>query len=1139
MKQIINRLGILGIFVALFLLGFLYSYDVQPVGLNANAQPDVKTITPSSETEQNSAKKQLIGFPLNETKTIDFEIDEDSFTQLTSREQRDQTLDWLLFTVVYNSGLSAEDLTHSLYDIPTVRYRYTQPVANFEYGKTRSLYIGDGKVLALLPANALAKEKVDYLGHIADEQRKNLGEMPATLVVYEYKLNPSRQEAYLTLRKKRDARDFFTKAYGYNEAAIETLDDLIGFMSEIDTLSFARMKRYQLILGGRKLQSNQYRGIRVEDIAAIWQAEQKIHANIESFYVRWQKKLDALNFKANANHYSQHRYDLEAEKLQRKSAEEYVKLRLPNGSGFSLDPDYDYKGLKKFFLSFATSINLPVNANDIKNVNKALDVRNVVPLFIIVDNLKKSNDFREQLYGALLDRGIHDYSFQKARYDGDLQGTEVGMVLFYTDLLAKLWALDFVNNAPDQYIEDFMPMTAQLISPIFEQELKELPSTRLWLGHQNKGFQVANNGTELLFSKNATRIYAASSNPLQPGVEVEPNAQSEAFLGWWNNHYEEVAHYEPEYERLNEIMKWSLLISWLNEANKGKQLGFLTNIKVKHTNWFPEWVKRQKNLKFHEWSKIKFYSRNYKGATTESLPILFSEPYSRFGNQRILSGGVSLAPKQLFKDIKPLSLQSDKLIRCSNLDYGFRNASGKTIKTLEGVKYSFKNLGPNRSSVVAHGKESAKFRGHYSELAKTNFERTISRTKDKLTMETLANGKQIGTLGISKTGNGFKVGWRSREIDAGQSLARRVSQSKNLDQLLVNDPTVEMVIKLPGESSYAVKMRDTKQWMQLVPEDKPYANIAQGWDSRVSDPEKGFRNIQIKWTDESAIYAEIKNKGHLFIEPVADTGRNILRYEAARGPPVAGTPPIPPRGPPSPVSSTTMGSSSPGNKRLLAFIGDDKKIELPTLQKQLINSIDLDKVRKLAAKTDKRIIEYTSEYSASGQRFIDNLNRTDYRKAALELAKNPDKVRQQFNQHLLEQLAVNKSFIANGYYNEAIQQIDSLIVNYGPLPEFTLRKALIQLDRRKLDLTVKALNQSKFIPLRDQRAFFDEINRRIQAAVSPVKRENLRRVAEFADWINMQARKTLPSGKIIFTVENGKIVLHYRLNNTTKYEPVR
>ena len=39
----------------------------------------------------------------------------------------------------------------------------------------------------------------------------------------------------------------------------------------------------------------------------------------------------------------------------------------------------------------------------------------------------------------LLQGLLQRYSYQAARYDGPLDGTEVGMVLFYTDLLAKMW----------------------------------------------------------------------------------------------------------------------------------------------------------------------------------------------------------------------------------------------------------------------------------------------------------------------------------------------------------------------------------------------------------------------------------------------------------------------------------------------------------------------------------------------------------------------------------------------------------------------------------------------------------------------------------------------------------------------------
>ena len=152
----------------------------------------------------------------------------------------------------------------------------------------------------------------------------------------------------------------------------------------------------------------------------------------------------------------------------------------------------------------------------------------------------------------------------------------------------------------------------------------------------------------ILFSRNATRVYAASSNPLKPSEETEPSADSEKFLGWWNDHYEETAKYEPEYERLNEIMKWSLLISWLNESNNGSLLEFLGFVNVDHTNWFPDWVNKHEQLRYNKWNKVGFKNKGYKESKTEAMSILFSNSFTRFEGEWTLSGGVSLDSKNLF-----------------------------------------------------------------------------------------------------------------------------------------------------------------------------------------------------------------------------------------------------------------------------------------------------------------------------------------------------------------------------------------------------------------------------------------------------------------------------------------------------------
>ena len=97
------------------------------------------------------------------------------------------------------------------------------------------------------------------------------------------------------------------------------------------------------------------------------------------------------------------------------------------------------------------------------------------------------------------------------------------MVLFYTDLLAKLWALDFASSAPDARIPEFRSMSHEVLSPIDEREAEVLPSTRLWFGVQPQGFSLQDDGApSLLLAPVATRLFAASSDSLTPGEEVAP-----------------------------------------------------------------------------------------------------------------------------------------------------------------------------------------------------------------------------------------------------------------------------------------------------------------------------------------------------------------------------------------------------------------------------------------------------------------------------------------------------------------------------------------------------------------------------------------------------------------------------------------
>src|SRR5262245_21990934 len=83
---------------------------------------------------------------------VDVDTPQGSSEQLRGRELRDQIRDWLLLTVLTNSGLDPDTLNEITFDLPPVRYSFMKGVGDWEYGNVRSRAIGNGTVVALIPA---------------------------------------------------------------------------------------------------------------------------------------------------------------------------------------------------------------------------------------------------------------------------------------------------------------------------------------------------------------------------------------------------------------------------------------------------------------------------------------------------------------------------------------------------------------------------------------------------------------------------------------------------------------------------------------------------------------------------------------------------------------------------------------------------------------------------------------------------------------------------------------------------------------------------------------------------------------------------------------------------------------------------
>lgn len=1056
MKKIINISSLVIIGLTAWCLITLYS-----PGKMDNTKP--------YETRLLSQQIEFNRFPIDKKVVVDFEDGDEIFEGLTRRENFDQIKDWLIYTIISESGLSTEEISKIIYDLPPVRYGYLKPVANFEYGEIRSSLIGDGKIVALLPAVDRDGEPIqentqkDYLAHIADKHRKNVGEIPSQIIVFKYEINLEEQFSLLWRQESISGNDLFNEKYGYYELKISNLEEFNSFAEKIDDMTFAKLDGDSIVLGGRKLKDSQYGGIRVEDIAAIWQSEKLIHAKIDQFNSLWQANIDALNARWANKTYSNYsdkmklerKYDQEWELLEKAMITARHQEKLVDASGFSLDPSYDYNGLASYFESIKEYLvkivdqgSSAIQLDDIQNALGSLKSKNLsdreVSLLILIDKLKKSDAPLESYLGSRLNQEVETFRFQAARYDGYLQGTEVGMILFYTDLLAKIWAIDYMKSAPNNAIEDFAKLTAVNLSKIYMEETNELPSCRLWFGHKNRGFQVADEGKSILFARNSTRIFAASSNPLRPGAEVPASAHFAATLTWWNNHYEEVAAFEHEYEKLNQIMKWSLLIGWLNDKGKEDILGFLQSIKVVRSNWFPEWASNKKTeLKFDQWTDVNFYPRNYKGSKTEAMPILYSYPFSLFEYESVMSGGVSLAGKNVFKNIKPVLPSMNRLARRANLKHVSSN--GKILQTLEGASYKFNSITRNQIQILATPPKKAVLRGTSSQLTHSNFKSVISfDTPNLFRVHTHVGNSNLGTFGIGKTESGFKLAWKKGDIDAGQSLGKMVSKSQSPYQALAKNPDIESFIKLGGDNNYLVKEANSGKLLFLSPESSPSVKVQKGWTSRVSDVYQGKRNINLKWVENKAVLDELGNEGAIVIDSVSNSKtimRNITNQNF--------------------TDNAVKVELLNGNMAIKTYVNPKTgkiyfpKSELPAelkadpfLIKNILTKNDVKQISTLAAKQNNFTYTIPKTRYPDTYTFAKHVENKEFKVLAKELSDSPSGFIGKKNQFLNEKTNHIDRLMENGRNHKACYELENVINNYGARPELTTRLEIASIRHR-------------------------------------------------------------------------------------------
>ncbi len=583
-------------------------------------------------------------------------------------------------------------------------------------------------------------------------------------------------------------------------------------------------------------------------------------------------------------------------------------------------------------------------------------------------------------------------------------------------------------------------------------------------------------------------------------TEAEPNYVTRIFIAWWNDHFEEVARHEPEYERLNEIMKWSQLIGWLNTEGNGSLLGFLKNVPDEKPQQFPDWARKHPELTFRNWDAISFLPQGYAGTSTEALPIL----HTPSGRLIIWRGGVSLARREALAFRASLTQKVPASARRGAVD--FAESGVGEIQMLNKSKFIFKPVEGNVTKIIAHTGPKVRLRGIFGEIKNTHFETVIERTPHRFVLQTRAAGAEVGELRISPSTQGFKIGWRSRDVDWAQTAARRLSIARDdkVLQILQSDPAVKSVILVPGKG-ISVELSGSGRWIRFTAGSRDSQVISPGCQARIAEADPKAFSIDVAWTKTFEVPADLPGESFIRIKPASAVTEAPIVEFGARGPPEG-----------VPLTNFTI-----GGKRLPGHI-DPKTGSYYIRYRDLPPDLHGNPGR-------------LAELGAGGgggfsdtARLQQILGKRDYFKAAREVAADPDKFRVRFKAFLGEQLKQNDAYLARGQFDLASRQMDDLIFFYGKHPDFMARKGLAELSAGKPERAIASLQEADLTPMREYNAFFDEVNLRIRGSIGnkPIQ-ENLHHLAAISDWRNYRLQFK-PAGDLRPVVKGKQITFEYR-----------
>jgi hypothetical protein len=520
---------------------------------------------------------------------------------------------------------------------PVIRDDALAQALDHQIGPTRIGSARSGDVAVMVEDGNPAQMDEEVLEAI-DHERFLTGSTPKRALIYRYSIDAAMGEARACRIAVRDAAWIESQDRGFRRATVRTAKQLEAFLAGGVDLLTAECKPNGLQLAGRRRLRTSRAPITVEHIAAFWPprvheyakaraleemaSPQQALASLDPEDLYWRARH--VGFSLDLTMRKQDAVCAADQLLEASSSESKLASLLGDWGAI---PGYARRIVKSHELIEADLLWRPLEFEI--NPSGPGDVDGGRSVYYDVQAWSSESPF-----GPAAGRLIGDRAgYQCARYDGPLQGTLTGMTFFYTDLLMKLWQDDVAHAAPDGILPGFMSIPSYRLPAVHcTAESGRASPGRAWLGIRSDRYG-RNTTRSTSFAPQVTSVFARNQNSRGMDVSVEVHETFARSDRWWNTHYGVLASWEPQFELLNQILKWSVVAA---TADQEPCSSILQDVNIGEQHRFDQWVGDNASLRWR--GPVPLVHQEEK---TECLPILTGRSFNACGVDGPISGGVS------------------------------------------------------------------------------------------------------------------------------------------------------------------------------------------------------------------------------------------------------------------------------------------------------------------------------------------------------------------------------------------------------------------------------------------------------------------------------------------------------------------